>query len=60
MIFDEDWRFLELRYGRANGPSAIGTGTAIRDLVHGWVSKVKAKEQAEIDKRTGGQDGQHG
>lgn len=50
MIFDEDWEFLEARYGRSHrGPHAIGTSAAIRKLVHHWCQRMRDRERQEMD-----------
>lgn len=51
MIYDEDWEYLEALYGRASGPNAIGTGTAIKQLVHGWVKRLQAQATKEVDRK---------
>lgn len=47
MVYDEDWEYLDALYGRGNGPGAVGTGVAIRKLIHKWVKGMKAKALQE-------------
>lgn len=66
LIFDEDWELLEAQFDRNYGLQRIGTGKAIRDLVHHWCNRVRAREnealsqQAEIGHRAGEEGDQNG
>lgn len=48
LLYAEDLDFLEARFG-INGDRPIGTGTAIREIVHKRVRELKAKIQQQID-----------
>jgi len=50
MIFDEDWEFLTQAFG-AGSSKPIGPGNAIKTLVHGYVSKIKAQVEGTAHRR---------
>ena len=52
LIFDEDWEFLDRHYGPSS-ESRYGISSAIREIVHAKVNGLKAKMNAELDKRMG-------
>lgn len=47
MVYDEDWEWLDRYYGKESD-ARIGTGAAIREIVH---SRIKALKQKAIDLR---------
>ena len=49
MIYDEDWQYLDELYGRHLGPNAVGTGSAIRELVHKFCRNLRAKSEQVMD-----------
>ncbi len=49
-IYDEDWEWLEGAYGQSS-PNKLGTGIAIRALVHKFVLAQRAKTQQLLDAR---------
>jgi hypothetical protein len=50
MIFDEDWEFIDQYYG-PRSDSRLGTGTAIRNLIHRAVVHLKSEAQRLADHR---------
>ena len=42
LVYDEDWAYLESVYGRS-GQGTMGVGPAIRQLIHAWVSRQRAR-----------------
>lgn len=39
-VYDEDWEFLEKMFGEA-----LGTGKAIRNIIHNYVGNLQAREE---------------
>ena len=58
LVFDEDWEYLDAIYGTAS-TNRLGVGPAIREVIHTYVSKLKAKTEAILDEARPGasQDG---
>lgn len=49
-IFDEDWAYLDKAYGPSS-ESKVGTGPAIRSIVHDTVKALKAREEAILERK---------
>lgn len=49
-IWDEDWEFLEMHFGR-NSRRPIGSTKAIRSIVHSWIERLKAAADTEPEIR---------
>jgi hypothetical protein len=43
-IYDEDWDFLDLAFGR-NSPKPVGATAAVRSIVHSYCKRLKEKAQ---------------
>jgi hypothetical protein len=50
LIFDEDWAWLDTQYGPYS-KSRLGTGVAVRKIVHQRVQQLRQAEQDRIDSR---------
>ena len=50
LIFDEDWDWLESNYGRYSS-SRIGTGVAVRKILHSHIRALKQQVQDNLDRR---------
>ncbi len=50
LIFDEDWAWLEAQYGQYS-ISRIGTGTAIKTIIHHQVRALRQQVQDNLDAR---------
>jgi len=46
MVFDEDWEFLSQVFGQGSS-KPIGPGNAIKTLIHGYVLKIRARQEIE-------------
>jgi hypothetical protein len=49
LVYDEDWEFIEENYGK-DSDSKIGTGKAIRSIIHSYVKALKEKANNAIEK----------
>lgn len=49
IIFDDDWDYLNDKFGVGGPASQIGTGRAIRTFIHQRVLGLKAKEAGKLD-----------
>lgn len=50
-VYDKDWAFLETHYG-LQSPSKLGPGATIREIVHNYVERLRARTVQQLD--TGG------
>jgi hypothetical protein len=50
LVFDEDWEWLEDNYGRYS-TSRIGTGVAVRKILHAHIRQLKQVVQDNLDRR---------
>ena len=51
LIYDEDWEFLQAEYG-PDGAVHIGVSSAIRTIIHSYVTRLKAKANEAFDRQT--------
>jgi hypothetical protein len=49
MIYDEDWKFLEMLYGPGGAMEKIGISTAIKEIVHAKVMALRAQHAKSLD-----------
>ena len=49
-VYDEDWEFLTEHFG-PDSPSKMGVGPSIRNIVHIYVKRLRAKQQELIDQK---------
>ncbi len=47
-IYDKDWEFLEAHYG-LQSDSKMGTGATVREIIHNYVERLKARTQQSLD-----------
>lgn len=50
LVFDEDWAWLEAQYGQYSA-SRIGTGTAIKTIIHHQVRALRQRVEDNLDAR---------
>ncbi len=48
LIFDEDWDWLDANYGHYSS-NRIGTGVAVRKLIHSHVRALRQRVQDNLD-----------
>lgn len=42
--YDEDWEFLETRFGKPHGINPVGISTVLREKTHVWVLQLREAE----------------
>lgn len=47
-IYDEDWALLEEAYRQPENGVA-GVGTAVREILHSFCNRIRAKSEAKLD-----------
>jgi hypothetical protein len=51
LVYDKDWEYLNSLYGKS-GVNPIGISVAIRQILHAFCKKAKARENQAIDEQS--------
>jgi hypothetical protein len=49
-VYDKDWAFLDAHFGDQS-ESKMGVGAMVREIVHNYVERLKARQQSAEDGR---------